>query len=47
MKTAIAEFITGERSLDDAGWQDYLDDLKSLGFDKVLDVCQAAYDRVK
>lgn len=43
--TSMAEFITGQRSLDDAGWQKYLDELNGLGLDTWLQTAQTAFER--
>ena len=43
---SLAEFITGQRKLDDAGWNAYLAELDSLGLQEWLECAQAAYDRV-
>lgn len=43
----MAEFITGARSLDDAGWNAYLDELETMGLSTWLETAQTAYDRTK
>ena len=43
----MAEFITGARSLDDAGWNAYLDELETMGLSTWLETAQVAYDRTK
>lgn len=43
--TSMAEFITGQRSLDDAGWQGYLNELNTLGLDTWLKTAQTAFER--
>ncbi len=42
--TAIAEFITGNRPLSD--WDNYLEELESLGLQTWIDYSQNAYDRM-
>ena len=44
--SSTAEFITGQRELSDAGWQEYLDSLDALGLERYLEISQAAYDRM-
>lgn len=42
---AQAEFVTGQRDIDDDGaWQSYLDDLSGLGVDRYLELQQKLYD---
>lgn len=42
---ANAEFITGQRDIkDDAAWETYLNDLKSLGVERYVELYQASYD---
>ena len=43
----MAEFITGQRPLDDAGWESYLKELEAYGLSVWIENVQAAYDRVK
>ena len=43
----MAEFITGARSLDDDGWNAYLDELETMGLSAWLETAQVAYDRTK
>ena len=43
----MAEFITGARSLDDDGWNTYLDELETMGLSTWLETAQVAYDRTK
>ncbi len=45
VSSAVAEFVTGQRSLDDAGWQTYLDELETLGLSQMIELSQEAYDR--
>jgi len=45
--TATAQFINGTVQLSDATWNKYLDDLKKMGIDKVLEIKQAGYERWK
>ncbi len=45
--TATAEFITGVRSLDDAGWNAYLTEMENLGLSTCIEIAQTAYDRVR
>lgn len=44
---SIAEFVTGTRSLDDDGWNQYLTEMDNAGLGIWLENAQAAYDRVK
>ena len=42
---AQAEFVTGQRDIDDDGaWQAYVDDLNGLGIERYLELQQALYD---
>lgn len=45
IKQSAAEFITGQRTLDDSGWQGYLGELDSLGLQEWLANAQAAFER--
>lgn len=47
LKTSTAEFVTGQRTLDDTGWSQYLTELESLGLSEWLELAQTAYDRNK
>ncbi|MBO5069556.1 MAG: extracellular solute-binding protein [Roseburia sp.] len=47
VNACFAEFITGQRSLDDAGWESYLAELEAYGLSEWLKNAQVAYDRVK
>ena len=47
LKQSTAEFITGTRSLDDAGWQGYLTELDSMGLQTWLQYAQAAFERAQ
>lgn len=47
VETATAQFINGTVQLSDATWNKYLDDLKKMGIDKVLEIKQAGYERWK
>lgn len=47
LATGTAEFVTGQRSLDDAGWEKYIAELNNLGLQEWLETAQAAYDRVE
>lgn len=40
------EFITGVKDID-AGWNDYIKELNALNIDRLLEMNQAAYDRMK
>jgi len=44
--TAMAEFIVGQRTLDDAGWNEYLKSLEQVGLKDFLSIAQTSYDRV-
>lgn len=41
------EFLTGQRPLDDADWDEYVATVKKMGLDQVLAVEEAAYARTK
>ena len=45
VNSAIAEFITGNRSLEDDGWNAYLSELETSGLSQWLEAAQNAYDR--
>ncbi len=45
LKQSTAEFVTGTRTLDDAGWQGYLNELDSLGLQTWLEHAQTAFER--
>jgi putative aldouronate transport system substrate-binding protein len=45
VKTAIVEFITGKRALNDAGWNTYKQDLDRLGYPEMVQVMQTAYNK--
>ena len=45
VKTAVAEFITGNRSLDDDGWNTYLSELENVGLSQWIETAQTAYER--
>ena len=45
VKTAVAEFITGNRSLDDDGWNSYLSELDNAGLSQWIEIAQTAYER--
>ena len=47
VKSSTAEFITGQRKLDDTGWNEYLKTLEAYGLQKCLKASQDAYNRVK
>jgi putative aldouronate transport system substrate-binding protein len=42
--SAFVEFITGRRSLDNAGWNTYKQDLERLGYSEYVSIMQNAYD---
>ena len=44
IKTMKAQFITGEVDID-AGWDNYIQTLKSMGLDRLMEIEQGAYDR--
>lgn len=46
LKTAKAQFITGEMDID-ASWDAHLEKLNQLGLERLLEIEQAAYDRLK
>ena len=47
VKESIAQFITGVLDVDDAAvWQSYLDELKNMQLDKVMETNQKVYDRM-
>lgn len=41
------EFLSGQRPLDDANWNDYVNTVQKMGLDKMLAVEEAAYARIK
>ena len=41
----VAKFILGERSL--AEWDKYVDEVKKLGLQQVLDIHKAAFERAE
>lgn len=45
LKQSTAEFITGTRTLDDAGWESYLAELDSMGLQTWLQHAQTAFER--
>lgn len=45
VKQARYEFLTGKKDID-AGWNDYLKELKALNVDRFLEISQTAYDRM-
>jgi putative aldouronate transport system substrate-binding protein len=45
VKTAIVEFITGRRVLNDAGWNTYKQDLDRLGYPEMVQIMQTAYNK--
>ena len=45
VERSAAQFITGARVLDDAGWEAYKADLERLGLSEVLEISQTAWDR--
>ena len=47
LKQSTAEFITGTRTLDDAGWQGYLTELDSMGLQTWLQHAQTAFERTQ
>lgn len=42
---SFAKFVTGSRSLEE--WDKYVEEIKNLGLDKLLDTYRVAYDRVQ
>jgi putative aldouronate transport system substrate-binding protein len=44
VKQAFAEFITGRRSLNDAGWNTYKQELDRLGYPEMITIMQTAYN---
>lgn len=45
LKTAFAQFITGEMDID-GDWDTYLNELNKMGLERLLEIDQAAYDRI-
>lgn len=45
LKTTFAQFVTGEMDID-ADWDKYLAELDKMGLSRLLEIEQAAYDRV-
>ena len=41
----VAEFITGQKELNDDTWNEYLSILDAMDLDTLVSVRQAAYDR--
>lgn len=46
VKQAIAEFTTGTRDIE-AGWDQYLAELDSMGLQQLIEISQDTYDRMK
>ena len=44
IKTMKAQFITGEVDID-SGWDTYIQTLKAMGLDRLMEIEQGAYDR--
>jgi putative aldouronate transport system substrate-binding protein len=44
MRTSIAEFITGRRSLDTNGWNTYKQELERLGYSELIKIMQDTYN---
>lgn len=42
-----AEFVTGQRPLDDKNWNEYVNIIQDMGLAKVLEIQEAAYARIK
>lgn len=42
-----AQFINGSKELNDQNWQDYLETMKQIGSERLVDIYQKAYDRWK
>jgi putative aldouronate transport system substrate-binding protein len=47
IKSSIAEFISGKRSLNDVGWNQYKQELEQLGYSETVKIRQTAYDALK
>ena len=48
MKQSRSEFVTGLRDpADDAQWQEYVDNMKALGYDKWVEIAQISWDRTQ
>ena len=48
MKQSRSEFVTGLRDpADDAQWQEYVDNMKALGYDKWVEIAQTSWDRTQ
>ncbi|MDR0669943.1 MAG: extracellular solute-binding protein [Treponema sp.] len=45
VNTAIVEFITGNRVLNDAAWNTYKQDLDRLGYPEMVQIMQTAYNK--
>jgi hypothetical protein len=44
----LAEFVTGVRNPnDDSQWQQYLNELKAIGYEEYISIVQARYDVAK
>ena len=47
VNNSMAEFITGQKKLDDISWEAYLKELDKLGLQELIKNSQAAYGRMK
>ena len=47
VKQTCAEFLTGERELNDEEWDAYVAQVKAMGLDQMLEVMESVIDRVE
>jgi hypothetical protein len=47
INTSVLKFILGDQVLDDASWNEYVNQIKTYGIDENIAIQQAAYDRYK
>ncbi|WP_426350273.1 extracellular solute-binding protein [Alloiococcus sp. CFN-8] len=47
VKTSTAEFITGQKELNDSTWKEYVSAIEKMGVEEMLNVYEAAYERIK
>ncbi|MGI6725633.1 MAG: extracellular solute-binding protein [Christensenellales bacterium] len=47
VRNSLAEFVTGVRNPNDDGqWQNYLNELKAIGYEEYISIVQARYDKM-
>ena len=42
----VAAFLTGRKDID-ADWDDYIKNMENIGLNRILELSQTAYDRLK